>query len=291
MFDEFSSIIFQGGPDCLITYTATCMDGSLRTVDLTVRDFCGGADTKTKTYKALRDTSTFMPLRFRLGTAVSHANSTVTLPLELLDTITATALSPAAFSLLFDSSCARFVSLATPAGSPLQGVPVSISRIAGGMRFETMAMKQLQVDRVPAVLAELTFRTGDPGSSDTVTCPISLAGWTLSSGCINGVMIGGEIRIVPGQTGTSDAVHPPADIELFPDPSNGLLTLRIPSRPGGTVHVTVTDLLGREVMHAQGESATERYQTVLRISPPIPGIYLLFITSGATSWVRPVRVF
>ncbi len=43
----------------LITYEASCMDGSRRVVDLALKDFCGGSDLRTKTYQAPRDTAYF----------------------------------------------------------------------------------------------------------------------------------------------------------------------------------------------------------------------------------------
>ncbi len=61
IYKEISTIIFQGYQEYLITYTAMCMDGSLRTVDLSLLNFCGGSDMNTKSYISPIDSSLQLP--------------------------------------------------------------------------------------------------------------------------------------------------------------------------------------------------------------------------------------
>jgi len=69
IYEEMSTIIFHGFMECLITYQAECMNGELRTVDLTLQNYCNGADTKTKTYRSPSDATTFadMTVGFESG--------------------------------------------------------------------------------------------------------------------------------------------------------------------------------------------------------------------------------
>ena len=85
IYREISTIIVQGFQECYITYTAKCMDGGLRTVDLSVINFCNGTDTKTKTYRAPKDTSTYIPLRIELGKASARGNSSRVRSVWILD--------------------------------------------------------------------------------------------------------------------------------------------------------------------------------------------------------------
>jgi hypothetical protein len=294
IYQEISTIIFQGFQECLITYTSACMDGSVRTVDLTLANFCGGADLKTKTYKAPRDTSTFVPLRFALGAVTAAADTTVALPLLLLDTIPAgTLLRPAAFTVLFDSLRAQYTGVAVPPASPLAGVPITVAPVPGGMRFATVTDKFLAAPQPPGVLAELTFRTGRPAGVDTLRCPLLLSDWTFAAGCYRAVTSDGEIIITPQHTnavGSPDASSA-SRIALFPDPSSGAMTLRIPSQPGEAVHIRVHDLLGRTLLEREETSASDLHQSTLSLLPAPPGTYLVSISSGARRWTRTLRLY
>jgi hypothetical protein len=200
IYQEITTIIFQGFQECLITYQASCMDGSRRTVDLSLVNFCGGSDTQSKTFKALRDTTTFSPLRFRIGSTDAAPKAPATVPLQLLDSVAAgTTLGPAAFTVLFDTSCVRFAGIATPPGSLLHGVPITITPIAGGVTFETVDGVTPGAIRAPATLAELTFTTSAQTGKDSVCCPLTLAQWTFASGCFAPQLQGGAISILSRQ--------------------------------------------------------------------------------------------
>jgi hypothetical protein len=79
--------------------------------------------------------------------------------------------------------------------------------------------------------------------------------------------------------------------DVFPDPSGGELTVRIPSRPGEAVRITVMDLLGRTIASSSGESAAAGFEARIRIAPPIPGTYLLLLRSGERLWMRTARLY
>jgi hypothetical protein len=268
------------------------MDGGVRTVDLSVLNFCNGSDIKTKTYKALRDTSTFDPLRFRLGAVQARGDTTVTVPLQLLDAIPAASMVyPAAFTVLFDSSRATLLSSTIPPGSLFDGVPMTFARVPGGMRFETADKKFLQAPQPPGTVMELAFCASNPQATDTVRCPLHLATWDFSAGCFKPVPMDGEMTFIPKLTSVESPIPAPARLELFPDPSMGELTLRIPSRPGDALRITVTDLLGRVLLDRQESSVADLHQCTVALEPAPPGTYVVTVTSGPQRWMKTIRLY
>jgi hypothetical protein len=195
IYQEISTIIFQGFQECVIMYQAKCMDGGLRTVDLQLLNFCGGNDSKTKTYRALKDTSTYVPLTIQVGKKVARGNSTVKIPITLMDPVFNDLFHPATFNLVFDEGCSQFQSISTK-GTLLDGVPVTVTPFAGGL---TIATKDKVILNGSGDLFELTFKTSDPDGVDTVCCPIKLEDWVFEAGCFRPVLKEGEICIVPRQ--------------------------------------------------------------------------------------------
>jgi hypothetical protein len=76
IYQEISTIMFQGFQECIITYERDCADGSLRTVELQLRNYCGGTDTKTKTYRAPLDSTTFKTCTWNSARAKARAGRT-----------------------------------------------------------------------------------------------------------------------------------------------------------------------------------------------------------------------
>lgn len=66
IYTEISSILFQGFQECIVTYERGCPDGSVRTVEMQLVDFCGGTDVKSKTYRAPLDSTSFARLNVRI---------------------------------------------------------------------------------------------------------------------------------------------------------------------------------------------------------------------------------
>jgi hypothetical protein len=211
IFQEISTLIFQGFRKCLITYTGQCMDGSTRTVDLTLSNFCGGAVTKTRSYTAPFDSSTSKPLRIGLARVRAHGDALVTVPLRVQDTIASqTAFPPVTFTVLYDTSCVRFLGLATPPGSLLEGLPMSVTPRAGEVTVVTHAGRMFGACQPPATLAELLFTARSPAGRNTVCCPLKLSSWTFSAGCLEPVLTDGEILFIPPRTAVACALSAPA---------------------------------------------------------------------------------
>jgi hypothetical protein len=197
IYQEIVTIILQGFQECMITYQARCKDGTVRTVDLSLLNFCGGGDAKTKTFAAPRDTSSFTSLRMRLGSAIASGNKLVTVPLEVLDPLNNEVFNTSTFTVVFDTSRAKFQGISAPAGTALEGVPFTIAPSPTGVTFSTVNKKALHVSQVPAPLAYLSFLTSDPPGKDSVLCPLQLQSWAFSAGCFRPVLTNGSITITP----------------------------------------------------------------------------------------------
>lgn len=86
---------------------------------------------------------------------------------------------PLQFSLQFDAQCLEFLDVSIPTGSPLDGVPVSSTSVAGGVRIATGDRKVISAG---GTLMEFRFRAlADPDTS--VTCMIEAMDGAFEAGC------------------------------------------------------------------------------------------------------------
>jgi uncharacterized protein YegL len=287
IYQTISTIIFQGFQECLITYTAKCMDGSTRPVDLTLQNFCGGSDTKTKTYTALRDTSTFIPLKFRIGTTETRGNANVTVPLELLDPIMPKDIFyPATFTILFDENCAEFVDITAPPGSLLHGLSFSTTRIAGGVIIQSLGRTIVSAEKVPDTLASLVFHAHQPGGRDTICCDLQLENWTFAAGCFKPVLSDGALCISPAGPSISCQFTSFAPVQWAKPlqkylPDSLILTLDLTNDGGvDAVNARITlDIDSTDITLCDPASATQT---------PFPANVVAGTPSRASWAVRPV---
>ena len=199
IYQTIATNIFASFKECIITYQATCMDGGFRKVDLSLVNFCSGSDTKTKTYKAPKDTSTYQPLNLRIGKVSTRAKSDVTVPIQLLTPFDNSLFYGATFSIQFDPACMQLKEIKTPPGSLLEGVPITTIPSGDIVTFQSMSKKVLSVQTVPATLAELTFKASDPQGLDTIHCPVKFLSWVFDAGCFRPVLQDGMVSIAPRQ--------------------------------------------------------------------------------------------
>ncbi|MBE0644411.1 MAG: VWA domain-containing protein [Bacteroidetes bacterium] len=192
IYQEITTIIFQGFQECMITYERQCADGGIRTVELQLKNFCGGTDVKTKTYRAPLDSTTFSNLNLELGDAQGRGGTEITVPLNLVSPLNNEMLYPFSFTLLSDSLCAQLKSVQTPPGSLLQGVPLTVTPVPGGVRIATMDRKLLAGS---GMLLEFVFTASDP--LDTTCCDVSAGNAAFEQGCFIPVIASGEICIIP----------------------------------------------------------------------------------------------
>jgi hypothetical protein len=295
IFKEISTIFGNVDYECMITYTAKCKDGSLRTVDLSLLNFCGWSSTVTRTYKALRDTTTFEPLNIRLGRKVARGNTTVTIPLELTAPFTTNEVfNSAEWSVKFDTTRLRFLRVETPPGRLLNGVPIAVTPIADGVSLKTTDRKTVGPDSLPAVLADLVFMTGNPETKDTVNCPLTLSNWRFDAGCFQPVLQDGMITILPAVNGVDASVENEKDFiigPIHPNPirSSASVPFVLPERTH--IRILVTDALGRQVRILADEwMDAGRHSIEFNAAGLPPGVYLCRMEAGGKTTLRKMII-
>ncbi|MDX9760308.1 MAG: VWA domain-containing protein [Bacteroidota bacterium] len=207
IYAEITTIIFQGFQECLITYERDCADHSLRTVELQLRDFCGGTDVKTKTYRADLDSSTFSNLWMKLGDVTIRSGMELKVPLELITPIDQSMFSPLTFTVQYDPQCMTLRGVDAPAGSLLDGLPFTVTPVPGGA---TIAMMDGRVLDGNGWLMELTFETTDP--LDTVCCELRGIDARFERGCFIPIIEPAEICILPRETVITCDISAPKEL-------------------------------------------------------------------------------
>jgi hypothetical protein len=105
MYQEITTIIFICCiNECIITYQSSCMDGTTRTVELGLPSYCGGSVAKSKTYTALRDTSTFTQVHLQLERKTERRDTATDLELRVAEESGGTILKPSSFTVTFNKA-------------------------------------------------------------------------------------------------------------------------------------------------------------------------------------------
>ncbi len=190
IFTKITREYLQG---CIVTYPATCSDGGLRTVDLTI-NFCNGSDTKTKTYRAPRDSSTFVPMNIEIGKTYGFQNYPNAVPVVLKDQFVNTVIHPAIFDVKFNQQEMQFQSIQMPQGSLLEGVPFQTQVIAGGIRVLTMDRKLVNGS---GVLFEILMKTDFRSLTDSLCSELTIEDWVSEAGCFNVTSVSEDVCFVP----------------------------------------------------------------------------------------------
>ncbi len=179
------------GNECVITSWRDCADGALRTVELRLDDFCGGSDVKTKTYRAPLDSTTFTDMFFDLLGGDVLSDSVFTMPLMIPLLGPEQLMHPLEFTLQYDAQCLEFLDVSIPAGSPLDGVPVSSAPVPGGVRIATADRKVISGG---GTLMNFRFRVlADPDTA--VTCMVEAVDGLFEAGCRIPRFDGAQVRI------------------------------------------------------------------------------------------------
>ena len=192
MYQEIITMLRQGFQECVITYDRDCEDGALRTVELQLKDFCGGTDTKTKTYRAPLDSSTFSSLTMELDNAVGMSGTDITIPMNLRTPVNGEMFYPFHFELKYDTSCVQLKNATAPTGSLLEGVPITIMPISTGATIELLDRKLLNGS---GLLLNLAFRASD--RADTCCSDILAVNPLFEQGCFRPVIDTGRICVYP----------------------------------------------------------------------------------------------
>jgi hypothetical protein len=235
IYVEISTIMFQGFQECRISYDVDCADGALHTVQLTLRDFCGGTDAKTRTYRAPLDSSTFKDLRIGFPDAEAYSGSIIeSIPLQLRSALNGAVLPPLSFTVRSRGDCFSITGITTQPGCLLEGVPMTITPTPGGFRISTTGAKTLQD---AGDLLYLTLQTG--AFTDTTCCDLVIEDIVPAYGCVIPAAEEGEICVLPRMPVLNCGMDAPRSLTwnhttnaFEPDPLK--VQLRVFNTGGGT---------------------------------------------------------
>jgi hypothetical protein len=190
IYSEISTIIFQGFQECVMTYERGCADGSMRTVQVALEDFCGGNDERSRTYRAPLDSTTFHAQTLRLGDVVSTPGPVVTVPL-LTDIVHGGMLQPFTMTLRGGEQRRPIADLRIPPGSPLQGADLRVRRFTDSLWLELRETVPVQE---ADTLLECVFSIA--GIYDSAYFPLR-AGTEDFLSCVTTEVLPGGYRVVP----------------------------------------------------------------------------------------------
>jgi hypothetical protein len=192
IYSEISAIIFQGWQECILTYERDCAEGGMRTVELQLRDFCGGSDSKTKTYRAPLDSTTFFMQRMRIGELVFPRADAVAVPLLLDATPPGGLLRPFDITIHSGANGSRLFDVSIPGGSPFNGAPLIIDRDMDSVRLRLTDTVSAQGS---GTLLELHFST--QGIYDSTWFPLTAEIRDVGLTCAATQVDSGGYLIVP----------------------------------------------------------------------------------------------
>lgn len=193
LYSDISSIINQSRGDCVITYQRDCTDGTQRQVELTMPQFCGGVVFDTVSYRAPLDSTTFRTARMTMPDMEAMSGDAFSIPVWI-------PIFPGIFprfrtTLRFDERCLQFLSVETPPGTYLEGIPIDTQRVAGGVRLETLEDFPVRAYPFGGMLCMLNFRALNvPSKTD---CSITASDASFAHGCLLPEIEAGSVTVYP----------------------------------------------------------------------------------------------
>jgi hypothetical protein len=208
IYDEIATIIHQGFNECRIVYDVSCADGAFHDVDLQLFGFCGGADTKTKTYRAPLDSTTFITLPLTFGDVATTGDADFEMPLYLSTTLSGVLLRPLTIDVCFNAHVLGYRNAEIRPGTLLDGLDLTVTPIACGMRLRTQDSK---VITGTGELLRVKFHT-NVSPNDTAFTNVTAGFASLESGCLQPVVAPGTVTIIPGSPTLSCVMEAPRRI-------------------------------------------------------------------------------
>jgi hypothetical protein len=275
--------------ECVLMYTSSCADGTLRTVSLTAEYYCPGSDRKTFVIRVPRDTTSFSYTGIRLGTAVATGDTNVFLPLELVTPLHNELFSKANFTVLYDMASLEYKAVATPPGTLLESVPITGSSVPGGMSFQITKAKMITGS---GMLAALSFKT--KSGTDTIRSQLALTDWNFGAGCLNPLLNDGSITIIPKSQTAVEALADEPQVRLcgnYPNPVHAASAGSVDATTIGfelsarmRVRLVVYDLFGRQLAElVNDELAPGKHSAVFDAGGLPNGMYIYRIETPHSS--------
>jgi len=191
IYASIKESIKESYKECIIEYESDCPDGSMRTVELRLKNFCGGNAIATRTYIAPLDRSVFKPVTLRVGDAEVGATKEVVVPV-LLQSPVNEVFSKANFIVAFDRNVLQLLRISTD-GTLLEGRPIRYQQIGSGVQI--FLDEHMQMNELGGVLVYLHFRAGDV--ANTVNSLLMLLNWNFEAYCLYPLMYHGTVKIRP----------------------------------------------------------------------------------------------
>ncbi|MFA6234026.1 MAG: VWA domain-containing protein, partial [Bacteroidota bacterium] len=286
IYQEISAI-GHGINECIITYERDCADGSMRTIELQLNDFCGGSDMKTKTYRAPLDSTSFSYQHLRFGETTSIPRDIVTVPL-LLDAVPNDSLLRPFDVTIYSGAPGRpLFDVTIPAGSPLDGAPLIIDLFSDSVRLRLTGEIAVQSS---GILLEMQFSTS--GIFDSTWFPLTARMQDAGALCSVTRLDSGGYRIVPRLLPriTPEGVVmmcPNGEVELQANEgfvayawSTGDTTRTIVARSEGNYFLRVIDVQG-DTLDAVPVTVQKWPERKVRLEPSGP---LTFCRNGAVTF-------
>lgn len=152
LYIEISTYISQAFVDPLVVYNSSCPDGSIRNVEFTLK-FCGGQDTRTRTYKAPYIPAEMMGVTLALDTVVANAQNHTVFNIRMSPPTKYEQLTPATMRLAFDTARFDLAGVHT-SGTYLEGTHAIISPLIDGASIRFEGTHRLNAD---SILTRLLF--------------------------------------------------------------------------------------------------------------------------------------
>ncbi len=177
--------------ECLISYDSNCPDGTVRAVELTLRNYCNTSVTKkVLTYTAPYDPTKFQTVRMSIGSAVGQGSREVVVPVTLDDEVNGI-FSRGDFTVVYDRRYAQLISVST-VGTLFDGMPFSMRDIGSGHTITIPDHRELAGR---GVVAYLRFRLADIVTEQQV--PLWLYNWNMVAYCLTPMLYNGQLTIYP----------------------------------------------------------------------------------------------
>ncbi|MEL7532630.1 MAG: T9SS type A sorting domain-containing protein, partial [Bacteroidota bacterium] len=219
-----------------------------------------------------------------------NVGDTVSIPIMLgVDTLPVSNLYGIAFSLVYDTSLVQSGSVSI---SPdMSWLGTNLLKMHKDLPNENMVdVGMSRTDQIEqsgfGQIGKFTFVMVDDiakmGQKDSMMLDFSgVVLQRLDGSPIPVIAQGGQVVVEEGATGIGPSLD--WDIQLFPNPSQGIMTLEIPASQNAQLEIF--DLLGRSVLRR----SIENTKTQLDLSQLKDGIYLLRLSSPEGQWSQKIE--
>jgi Mg-chelatase subunit ChlD len=262
IYQELNCIMYPGYQECVITYEHTgCADGSMRTVDLRLRNICDGEDEKSRTYRAPLDSTDFIRQQLRIGTTVSEPADIVTVPL-LLDWMPPdSTLHPFSTTIFSGEPRRPLLGVRIPKGSPLEGAAFDAEAYPDSVRLR---LTEALPVRAADVLCELRF--GTAGIFDSAFFPLQALFQPTGQRCVVNLIQPGGYTIAPN---LRPAITPAGEVRICAEgvtltANDGFSSYRWSTGDSTrAIHVIAAGRYAVEVTNARGDTLRSPATVVL----------------------------